>query len=130
LDPTTVLRVVIAGHQLHKRDFRLRKHEEGLSVFAEGAGVDGERVISVLRAAGKLGNLSIAELQAADVEKLGLNLVRVPIETGDPMVDACHFEIRLSAEQREALDRLALDARRYFNDEIAPRLCELARPIG
>jgi hypothetical protein len=130
LEPSTLLRVVIAGAILHERDFRLRRGEEGLSVFAESAGADAAMVVAAVRGSGKRGELAVAELRAEDVRRLGLVLVRTPVETGYPLVDACHYEARLSEEQLELLSRSALDPLRYFNEEIAPRLCQLARRIA
>lgn len=127
MEPSTLLRVVIAGPKLHKRDFKLRKDELGLSLFAEAAGVDEESVIAAVRASGKQGELAVAEIWAEDIFRLGLVLVHTPIETGNPLVDACHVEARLSDEQRHSLGHLALDGVKYFNEELAPRLAELAR---
>ena len=129
MEPSTRLRVVIAGPKLRQRAFRLRQGEKGLSLFGEATGVDAEMVIATLRRSGKRGPLAVAELYADDIQRLGLVLVKTRVETGNPLVDACHYEARLSEQQRESLKSSSLDMIRYFNEEIAPRLCQLARPF-
>ena len=85
--------------------------------------------MATLRRSGKRGSLAVAELYAGDIQRLGLVLVKTPVETGNPLVDACHYEARLSDHQRESLKASSLDMMRYFNEEIAPRLCQLARLV-
>ena len=90
-----VLRVVVVRKgKVKPTEFRLRDGETGLSLFRRADQADAKAIIAVVRAAGKQGDLGIAELPVAVFRRLGLRLVRTPGGTPDPAVNALHVEAR------------------------------------
>lgn len=125
-----VLRVVVVRKgKLKATEFRLRQGEPGLSLFRAEEHLSAEALIKAVRAAGKQGDLAVAEIPVGVIHRLGLKLVATPGGTSDPLVNGLHVEARPSF-----LRRLALWFRReavhdWFNEHITPELAAAAKII-
>jgi len=91
-----VLRVVVAKRgKIRAGEFRLRKGEVGFSLFLRTEAPGPEAILEAVRAAGKQGELAIAELPMSVLRDLGLQIVPTPGGTPSPEVNAIHVEARL-----------------------------------
>jgi hypothetical protein len=99
-----VLRVVVVRKgKVKPTEFRLRDGEIGLSLFRTADLPDPEAIIAAVRAAGKQGELGVAEIPVSVFRRLRLRLVRTPGGTPDPAVNALHVEARPSWWRRLVL---------------------------
>ena len=123
-----VLRVVaIRKGNFKETEFRLRPGEIGLSLFQTTEYVDSETLVAAVRAAGKQGDLAVAEIPRDVIYRLGLVLVPTPGGTSDAAVNALHVEARPSWWRRLVL-RFRRDAiHDWFNEHITPELAATAR---
>lgn len=123
-----LLRVVVVRRgKVRPTEFRLREGEVGLSLFRATADVGPDAIVTAVRAAGKQGELGVAELPARVLRDLGLRLVRTPGGTPDPDVNACHVEARPSRWRRLVLRLRGVAVHVWFNDRITPELAGVAR---
>ena len=86
-------------------------------------------VIEAVRAAGKQGELGVAEIPVRVIRALDLRIVPTPGGTPDPAVNALHVEVRLPGWRRLALWVRRRSVADYFNERITPVLAEAAKPI-
>jgi hypothetical protein len=86
-----------------------------------------EAIIAAVRAAGKQGDLGVAEIPAALFRRLGLKLVRTPGGTPDPEVNALHVEARPSWWRRLILRFRSVPIHEWFNQQITPELAVAAK---
>lgn len=123
-----LLRVVVVRRgRVRPTEFRLRDGEVGLSLFRATAEVGPDAIVAAVRAAGKQGELGVAELPARVLRELGLRLVATPGGTPDPEVNACHVEARPSRWRRLVLRLGGGAVHDWFNDRIAPELAGVAK---
>ena len=108
-------------------EFRLRKGERGLSLFVYKDRATAESVLEAVRTMGKQGDLAAALLPTNELRALGLRLVPTAGATGSPEIDALHMEARLPLLRQLWLFLCRVPAYDYFNDNLSPRLCALAR---
>ena len=121
--------VVVRKGKVKPTEFRLRDGETGLSLFRRADQADAKAIIAVVRAAGKQGDLGIAELPVAVFRRLGLRLVRTPGGTPDPAVNALHVEARPPSWRRLVLRLCGVPIHKWFNERIAPELAAEAKLV-
>jgi hypothetical protein len=125
-----VFRVVaVRKGKLKPTEFRLRDGEIGLSLFRNAESSDPEAIIAAVRAAGKQGELGVAEIPVSVFRRLGLRLVRTLGGTPDPAVNALHVEARLSWWRRLVLRVRRVPVHEWFNERIAPELTAAAKLV-
>jgi hypothetical protein len=125
-----VLRVVVVRRgKVRPTEFYLRHGEIGLSLFRMSEVTGPEEIIAAVRAAGKQGELAIAEIPERVVRRLGLGLVRTPGGTPDPAVNALHVEARPSWWRRVVLWFRRVPIHEWFNERIAPKLVAAAKLV-
>lgn len=125
-----VLRVVVVRKgKLKPTEFRLREGETGLSLFRRAVQPDSEAIIAAVRAAGKQGELAIAEIPVSVFRRLGLRLVPTPGGTADAAVNALHVEARLSWWRRLILRFRGVPIHEWFNERITPQLAAVAKLV-
>jgi hypothetical protein len=123
-----LLRVVVVRRgTVRPTEFRLREGEVGLSLFRATGEVGPDAIVAAVRAAGKQGELGVAEIPASVFRNAGLRLVPTPGGTPDPAVSACHIEARPSWWRRLALRVRGTAVHDWFNDRITPELARAAR---
>ena len=123
-----LLRVVtLRRGKVKPAEFRLREGERGLSVFARADDPGPAAVLEAVREAGKQGDLGVAAIPAAYLWALGLVLVRTPGGTPSPEVNRLHHEARLPLLRRLWLRLSFHNPRDYFNEELSPKICAVAR---
>jgi hypothetical protein len=122
-----LLRVVVARRgKVKAAEFRLRPGEPGLSLFRHADSPGPAAVIAAVRAAGKTGDLAVAEVPAALLLELGLRLVPTRGGTPDPAVNALHVEARPSPWRKVSLWLRRRPVHEWFNEVIVPRLAAAA----
>jgi hypothetical protein len=127
VEPERLLRIVaLRGGKLRPSEFRLREGEVGLSAFGFVDATDAGRILELVRAAGKAGELAAVTLPAGDLRQLGLVVVATPGATGDPDVDARHYEVLLPDVQIEALNRSGVGVAVEFNGRFGRALSQMA----
>lgn len=119
--------VVIRKGQVKPTEFRLREGEIGLSLFRSTDETGPEAILAAVRAAGKQGDLAIAEIPLVVFGRLGLQLVPTPGGTQDPAVNVLHVEARLPWWQRLVLRIRRLPFHEWFNKNITPELVATAK---
>ncbi|VTU01049.1 unnamed protein product [Gemmataceae bacterium] len=121
--------VVVRKGKVKPTEFRLREGEIGLSLFraADPPGV--EAIVAAVRAAGKQGELGVAEIPTVVFRSLGLRLVRTPGGTPDPAVNALHVEARPSRWQQLVLWVRRRSVHEWFNTHAVPHLAAAAKLI-
>jgi hypothetical protein len=125
-----VLRVVVARRgKVKPVEFRLREGETGLSLFRTADQPDPKAIIAAVRAAGKQGELGVAEISVTVFRRLGLSLVPTPGGTPDPAVNALHVEARLSWWRRLVLRFFRVPMHDWFNERITPVLAAAAKLV-
>jgi hypothetical protein len=125
-----VLRVVVVRKgKVKPTEFRLREGETGLSLFRTAGLADPTPIIAAVRAAGKQGELGVAEIPVPVLRRLGLRLVRTPGGTPDPAVNALHVEARLSWWRRLVLRLRGVPVHKWFNEHIPPKLAAVAKLV-
>ena len=118
-----LLRVVVVRRgKVKPTEFRLRPGESGLSLFRASPSVGPEAIMAAVRAAGKQGELGVAEIPAAVFRRLHLRIVRTRGGTPVPEVNACHVEARPTAWRRLLLRFRGVTVHDWFNEEITPVL--------
>lgn len=123
-----LLRVVVVRRgKIRPTEFRLREGEVGLSLFRTTADVSPDTIVAAVRAAGKQGDLGVAEIPASVFRDLGLRLVRTPGGTPDPAVNGCHVEARPPWWRRVVLRARGVAPHDWFNDRVTPELARAAR---
>jgi hypothetical protein len=123
-----VLRVVVVRKgKVKPIEFRLRDGEIGLSLFRTADQPTPEAIIAAVRAAGKQGELGVAEIPVSVFRQLGLRLVSTPGGTSDPAVNALHIEARPSWCRRLVLRFRRASVHEWFNERIAPELAAAAK---
>ncbi len=123
-----VLRVVVVRRgKVRPTEFRLREGEVGLSLFRASGDVGPDAIVAAVRAAGKQGELGVAEIPLSVLHDLGLRLERTRGGTPDPAVNACHVEARPSWWRRVVLRVRRVAPHEWFNDRVAPDLARAAR---
>lgn len=85
--------------------------------------------MAAVRAAGKQGELGVAEIPMAVFRGLGLRLVRTPGGTPDPAVNACHVEARPPLWRRVLLWWRRVAPHDWFNERVTPELARAARLV-
>jgi hypothetical protein len=130
MDAQELLRVVtLRKGKLKASEFMIRPREKGLSLFAHGAKPNPVEVIEAVRAAGKQGDLAVAIIGVKELRALGLSLVQTPGGTPVAKVNAIHYEARLSLLRKLFLRLRGFSVHGYFNGQLSPRLCALARVL-
>lgn len=125
-----VLRVVVVRKgKVKPTEFRLRDGEIGLSLFRTTDQPNPEAIITAVRAAGKPGELGVAEIPVSVFRKLGLRLIPTPGGTPDPAVNALHVEARPSWWRRLALRLRSVSVHEWFNERITPELATAAKLV-
>ena len=125
-----VLRVVVVRRgKVKPAEFRLRDGEIGLSLFRKADQPGLEAIIAAVRAAGKQGELEVAEIPAGVLSRLGLRLVRTPGGTPDPAVNALHVEARPPLWRRLVLRLRGMSIHEWFNERITPELAAAAKRV-
>lgn len=125
-----LLRVVVARRgRVRSAEFRLREGEVGLSLFRKAASPDADTIIAAVRAAGKQGDLAVAEIPISVFRRLGLRLVPTPGGTPDPAVNALHVEARPPWWRRIALRLCGVAVHDWFNEAVVPGLAAEARLV-
>jgi hypothetical protein len=126
-----VLRVVVVRQgKVKPTEFRLRDGEIGLSLFQSAEQPGTEAILAAVRAAGKKGNLGVAEIPVSVFRWLGLRLVPTPGGTPDPAVNALHVEARPSWWRRLVLWFRGVRVHDWFNEQITGELAARAKLIG
>ena len=127
---TDLLRVVVVRKgKVKAAEFRLRDGEIGLSLFRNADSPGAQAILAAVHAAGKQGELGIAEIPEVVFHQLGLRLVRTPGGTPDPEVNAVHIEARPSRWCRLKLWLHGRPVHVWFNDQITPQLAAAAKLI-
>jgi hypothetical protein len=125
-----VLRVVVVRRgKVKPAEFRLRDGEIGLSLFRKADQPGPEAIIAAVRAAGKQGELEVAEIPVNVFRRLGLRLVRTPGGTPDPAVNALHVEARPPWHRRLVLRLRGVPIHEWFNERVAPELAAAAKLV-
>ncbi len=125
-----VLRVVVVRKgKVKPAELRLRDGETGLSLFRKADEADAVAIIAAVRAAGKQGDLGIAELPVSVFRRLGLKLVRTRGGTPEPAVNALHVEARPSSWRRLVLRLRGVPIHRWVNEHITPELAAVAKLV-
>ena len=125
-----LLRVVVTRRgKLRVAEFRLRESEVGLSLFRQTEMVSPDAIVGAVRAAGKQGELAVAEISLAVLRDLRLRLVETAGGTPDPAVNSVHVEARLSRWLRFRLWLRRRSAADYFNEHCAPEIATAARVL-
>jgi hypothetical protein len=110
-------------------EFKLRRGEKGLSLFAHTNNPDPVEVIEAVEGAGKQGDLVAAIIPAQELRALGLILVQTRGGTSNSRVNGIHFEARLPFLRRLFLPLRGIRLHDYFNDHFSLKLCALARVL-
>jgi hypothetical protein len=121
--------VVVRKGKVKPSEFRLRDGEIGLSLFRAAEQPNPEAIIAAVRAAGKQGELGVAEIPVSMVRQLGLRLVPTPGGTPDPAVNALHVEARPSWWRQLVLRFRRASVHEWFNQRIAPALAAAAKLV-
>ena len=108
-------------------EFRLREGETGLSLFAHREQPSPAQVIEAVRTAGKRGELKAAAVPAEAIRKLGLTLVQTRGGAASEEVNAIHYEARLPWWRWLAVRLRGGRPADYFNTQVSPQLCAMAR---
>ena len=103
--------------------------EKSASLFRSVEAPGSEAIVEAVRAAGKQGDLAIAEVPVAVLNDLGLRLVATPGGTADAAVNAVHLEARLGRWLRIRLWIRRTSVAAYFNAQFAERIAAAARVI-
>jgi hypothetical protein len=123
-----VLRVVVVRRgKVKPTEFRLRDGEIGLSLFRQADRPDAAAIVAAVRAAGKQGELGVAEIPVGVFRRLGLRLMRTPGGTPDPAVNALHVEARPPWWRRLLLWLRRVSIPEWFNSRVAPVLAAAAK---
>lgn len=127
IDDDPVLRVVVAKRgRFRAGEFRLRKGEVGLLLFLKREIPGPDAILEAVRAAGKQGELAIAELPMSVLRNLDLRIVLTPGGTPSSEVNAIHIEARLRRLLRVWLWLRRIEVATYFNERFAAQLAESA----
>jgi hypothetical protein len=121
--------VVIRNGKVKPTEFRLREGEIGLSLFRTAHSADLVAILAAVRAAGKQGDLGVAEIPVSLFRRLGLSLVQTPGGTPDPAVNALHVEARPSWRRQLALRIRRVPVHQWFNERMTPQLAAAAKLI-
>jgi len=122
------LRVVrLRRGKLNVSEFRLRRGERGLSVFASVDRPGSTEIVAAVRAAGKQGELAIAAIPAKAVDDLGLKVISAAGGTPAPDVNRLHAEFRVSSWRSFLLRLRGKGVDEYFNERFAVELLAAAR---
>jgi hypothetical protein len=122
-----LLRVVVARRgKVKAAEFRLRPGEAGLSLFRHADSPGPAEVIAAVRAAGKTGELAIAEVPVAVLVELGLRLVPTPGGTPDAAVNALHLEARPPRWRKVFLWLRRRPVHEWFNEVVVPQIATTA----
>jgi hypothetical protein len=121
--------VVLRRGKVKPAELMLRDGEKGLSLFARSHAVRAGRILQAVRAAGKQGELGLTVISAADLIKMGLALVQTPGGTPSEIVNALHYEARLSWWRRVRLWLGRQSIVDYFNEHVSPRIQAASRPL-
>jgi hypothetical protein len=125
-----LLRVVVTRRgKVRPTEFRLREGEIGLSLFRKADSPGPGAIIEAVRAAGKQGELAVAEIPVSVIRELGLRLVHTPGGTPDADVNGLHVEARVPWLKRLVLALRRRPVHEYFNESMTPRLAAAARLI-
>ena len=125
-----VLRVVVVRKgKVKPVEFRLREGELGLSLFRRMHQPGLDVIIAAVRAAGKQGDLGVAEIPSSVLRRLGLRLVRTLGGTQDPIVNALHVEARPSWWRRLVLWFRRVSVHDWFNECVTPELAGAANLV-
>jgi hypothetical protein len=125
-----LLRVVVARRgKVRQTEFRLREGEIGLSLFRKVDSPGPDAIIEAVRAAGKQGELAVAEIPVSVIRELGLRLVRTPGGTPDADVNELHVEARVPWLRRLVLVLRRRPVHEYFNQTMTPKLAVAARLV-
>jgi hypothetical protein len=123
-----LLRVVVSKRgKVRPAEFRLRKGDSGLSLFRHVENPGPDVVLEAVRAAGKQGELAIAELPTALLREIGPRIVATPGDTPSGEVNAIHVEARLPFWRRVGLALQRKGFAAYFNEYVAPQIAEAAK---
>jgi hypothetical protein len=128
-DPGVLRVVVVRKAKVRPTEFRLREGEIGLSLFRTAELVGPQVIIAAVRAAGKQGDLGVAEIPLGVVRRLGLRLVPALGRTPYPAVNALHVEAQASRWRRLVLACLRVPVHEWFNERITPALAAAAKLV-
>jgi hypothetical protein len=121
--------VVVRKGKVKPTEFRLRDGEIGLSLFRTADQPNPEAIIAAVSAAGKQGDLGVAEIPVSLFRRLGLRLIPTPGGTPDPEVNALHIEARPSWWRQLVLRFRRVPVHTWFNECITPELAAEAKLV-
>lgn len=121
--------IVVRKGNVRATEFRLRDGEIGLSMFRSADQPGPSAILAAVRAAGKQGDLGVAEIPVSVFRRLRLRLVRTPGGTPDPAVNALHVEARPSWPRRLVLRIRGVPIHEWFNERITPELAAAAKLV-
>ena len=121
--------VVVRKGKVKPTEFRLRDGETGLSLFQKTDVPDPEMILAAVLAAGKQGELGVAEIPLSVFRRLGLRIVQTAGGTPDPAVNALHVEARPSSWRRLVLRFRGVAIHEWFNEHITPELSDAAKLV-
>lgn len=125
-----LLRVVVVRRGRAKpTEFRLRPGERGLSLFRKVDSPAGPMILDAVRAAGKQGELAVAEIPISVLRAVGLRIVSTPGGTPDPDVNAIHVEARPTLWRRTVLRLRGRSIPDWFNETVTPILAASAKVV-
>jgi hypothetical protein len=84
-------------------------------------------ILEAVRAAGKQGDLALAETDESVLRELGLKLIRTPGGTPNDVVNSLHWEARPSLGRRILLYLRRRSIQDWFNESVTPQLLRAAR---
>lgn len=119
--------VVVRKGKVKPTEFRLREGEAGLSLFRAPDDASCEAILNAVRAAGKQGELALAEIPASTFHALGLKLVPTPGGTPDADVNALHYEARPTRWRQFVLWLRRKPLHDWFNETVTPHIATAAK---
>lgn len=126
-DPLRV--VVIKKGKIKASDFRLREGEIGLSLFVTTDPANCAAIIAAVRAAGKQGELGLAQIPGELIHQLSLRLVPTLGNTPDAQVNRLHVEARPTRWRQILLWFRRYPIHAWFNDTITQQLAASAKVL-
>lgn len=128
-DAKVVRVVVVRRGKVRPAEFRLREGEVGLSLFRNTDPPGADAILAAVRAAGKQGELAVAEIPTRVLRELRLQLVATPGGTPDPAVNRLHVEARPSRWRWLLLWLRRRSVHEWFNETVAAKLAAAARVV-
>jgi hypothetical protein len=130
MEEKELLRIVtLRRGKLKTAEFKLRRGEIGLSLFAHAEQPNVSDVLEAVRSIGKQGVLVAAVIPEQTIVALGLKLVQTRGGTLHAGVNAIHYEARLPFLKRLILRLRGIRVHEYFNEYLSQQLCAIARVL-